>query len=87
MAGARLLESPVLAYGGWPRPDMRGMHGWLGPEPAGRVNVTEGQISAAVAAKLIMVTERHLRRLVADGWIRKTKTRASHVNSQCPTAS
>jgi len=51
------------------------------------VNVTEGQISAAVAAKLIMVTERHLRRLVADGWIRKTKTRASHVNSQCPTAS
>jgi hypothetical protein len=28
--------------------------------------VTEGQISAAVAAKLIMVTERHLRRLVAE---------------------
>lgn len=33
--------------------------------------VTEGQISAEVAAKLIMVTDRHLRRLVADGWIKK----------------
>lgn len=34
--------------------------------------MTEGQISAAVAAKLVMVTDRHLRRLVAEGWIRKT---------------
>jgi hypothetical protein len=33
--------------------------------------MTGGQISAAVAAKLIMITERHLRRLVAEGWIRK----------------
>lgn len=34
--------------------------------------MTEWQIFAAVAAKLIMVTERHLRRLVGDGWIRTT---------------
>lgn len=32
----------------------------------------EGVIKAETAAKLLMITDRHLRRLVADGWIKKS---------------
>jgi hypothetical protein len=34
--------------------------------------MSDGTISAENAAKLLMITDRHLRRLVADGWIKKT---------------
>jgi hypothetical protein len=44
-------------------------------------SVTEGQISAAVTAKPIMVTERHLRRLVPENWIRMKRRRAAHPGS------
>lgn len=31
-----------------------------------------GVVTAETAAKLLMLTDRHLRRLVADGWVQKT---------------
>lgn len=34
----------------------------------------QGRISAEMAAKLLMITPRHLRRLVADGWIAKSES-------------